>query len=249
MLALASRWLRDGAGSIGAAATAARSLGFASVFASEPPTDAAKGKGALDALGLSLAGVGAAPVAAAGEVRGAIDRAAAAASALRRPLVVLDLGDAIARKGEAAEEAVEHFARALFESMRAFSGLAVAVRPAGISSRLFGLRETEWLLDALDRLPIGVLLDPARALSIEREGKGPAPVVWADRLASKTLGVALHGLGSAGGHAHPEGVGSSLGPLPDLLPSRAVRVLDVGPAVPAEDVVDARRKFEEVLRW
>jgi hypothetical protein len=248
-LALASGWLRDGADSMARAAEAARGMGFTQVFASKPPRDAATGKASLDALGLSLAAVATDPVADLGGLRVSIDRAAQAAAALKRPLVVVDLGGVTAGFGETREVAVDRWARSLFDAMRAWSGLAIAVRPGADGGRLFLFPETEWLLDDLVGLPIGLWLDPSRALALQRSAGGPAPVAWADRFAARTLGVAIYGLGTGGGHARPEDDGPAWGTLRDLLPARAARVLDVGPAVPVADVIDARRRFEEELRW
>lgn len=247
-LALASRWLRDGADTLQPAAEAARALGFREVFASKPPRDAARAKGLLASLGLGCAGVAADATAAPPALAGAIDRAAEPAAVLRRPLVVVDLGDAVPAANETVERAVERWARALHAAFGAWAGLAIAIRPSGRKDGIFGLEPTGWLLDDLSSRPVGLFLDPVRALDLERAGAGPGPLAWGDRFGARVLGLAVHGRGPDGkGHARPEDDGPDWGTLLGLVPSRAVRVLDVGPDLSAEEVTDARRHFEEVL--
>lgn len=249
-LALASRWLRDGADTLQPAAEAARSLGFKEVFASRPPRDAARAKGLLASLGLAFGGVAADPTAAPPALPGAIDRAAEPAALLRRALVVADLGDAVPAANETPERAVERWSRGLHAAFGAWSGLAIAIRPSGRKDGLFGLEQTGWLLDDLSSRPVGLFLDPVRAMDLERAGVGPGPLGWGDRFAARILGVAVHGRGPDGkGHARPEDDGPDWGTLLHLVPSKALRVLDVGPDLAAEEVTDARRHLEEVLHW
>lgn len=247
-LALASRWLRVGADTLTPAAEAARSLGFHEVFASSPPRDAARAKGLLAALGLGFGGVAADATDAPPALGGAVGRAAEPAAVLRRPLVVVDVGDAVPAANESVERAVERWSRALHAALGAWAGLAIAVRPSGRKDGVFGFEATGWLLDDLASRPVGLFLDPVRAMDLERAGAGPGPLGWGDRFAPRVMGLAVHGRGSDGkGHARPEDGGPDWGTLLGLVPSRAVRVLDVGPGLAAEEVTDARRHFEEVL--
>lgn len=248
-LALASGWVRgEGAARLADFAPRARGLGFASVFASVPPSDAALARAAAKALGVAVAGIGAPPVTSAEAVAAAVEAAVAPASVLRRPLVVLDVGEAVAARGEPAEAAVLRFSRAIHAALTAHAGLALALRPALDAHGLFGAPEMAWLLDDHRSRPLGLWLDPVRAA---RTGGGAAAVLaWADRFASRVLGVALHGPGPKGeGHAPPEDADADWGTLGPLLPTGAARVLDVGPAAGADAVVDARRRFEEVFRF
>jgi hypothetical protein len=248
MLALASRWIRDGADTLSPAAEAARSMGFTQTFASRPPRDAARAKGLLASLGVTVGGVAADPTDAPPAFAGAIDRAAEVAAVLRRPFVVADLGDAVAAAHETVERAVERWSRVLHAAVSAWSGLSIAIRPTGRKDGLFGLEQTAWLLDDLSSRPVGLFLDPVRAMDRELAGAGPTVLAWADRFAARTLGIAVHGRGPDGkGHARPEDDGPDWGTLFDLVPSQALRVLDVGPDVAAEEVIDARRHLEEVL--
>ncbi len=161
-----------------------------------------------------------------------------------------DLGDAVAASNETLERAVERWSRVLHAAVSAWSGLSIAVRVSGRKDGLFGFEQTAWLLDDLSSRPVGLFLDPVRILHRERAGAGPTVLAWADRFASRTMGVAVHGCGPDGkGHARPEDDGPDWGTLLHLVPSKALRVLDVGPDLAAEEVTDARRHLEEVLHW
>ena len=251
MLALASGWLGPaGRADLAKAAEAARGLGFSRVHATRPPKDAATVRPVLDRLGLSLEGISTAPVKSLAEVDGALARAAKAAADLRESLVVLDVGGLKVGPKETPEAAVLALARDLHGAGSTFSGLSIAVRGAARGDGLLGMVEVEWLLDALKGKAVGLWLDPARATALQRAKRPGNALDWADRLAKRTMGVALHGLGPAGeGHALPEDDGADWGTLRGLLSARVPRVLDVGPAVPAGEVADARRKFEEFFHW
>jgi hypothetical protein len=252
-LALPSSWRPQAADRLAEAARAAHALGFRAVHAARPPSDVREAREVLEGLDVALAAVAADPVHDATAIPAAVARAAQAASTLRRPLVVLDLGDLAAKARETAEVAVEGLCRTLHGALSAWPGLGVGVRSTASKDLLFGWREVQWVLDDLDGKALGLWLDPVRALALERAGAGPAPLDWAARHGRRVLGVTV-ARGSAegpgdGGHAPPEAAGLDWGTLRDLVPSRAARVLDVGPSVPAPEVVDARRYLEEVLGW
>ncbi|MCC7139033.1 MAG: hypothetical protein IT460_11480 [Planctomycetes bacterium] len=259
-LSLASGWLRDGVADLVRTAEAARALGFTGVFASRAPADAAAGRATVRALGLAVAGVQTDPVEDPAALRAALDRAAAGAATLRQALVVVDAGPARPRGDgpdgkHARERAVERWSRALHASLSAWPGLAVAWRGSADADGLFRADETAWLLDDHADRPVGLWLDPVRAARRAPTGaagpeRGPADgdvLAWADRFARRTMGLAVHGVGAGGGHAPPEDGGTDWGTLLGLVPARAARVLDVGPAVPAGAVADVRRWFEETL--
>jgi hypothetical protein len=253
-LALASRRLKDPS-ALASAGEAARRMGFAQVFASAVPRDAARAKDALKPLGVTVAGVASAAVEDAREVRGAVAAAARAAAELARPLVVVDLGPARrpateSPDGERAVAAtVESFVRELHAALSTWAPLAIALRVDPRDGALVRARETEWLLDALRGRAAGLWLDPARVLRAQGNGGAEGPVAFADRFASRTLGVTIAGAGDDGGGLLEGDGGIDWGTLRQVLPGRVVRVLDVGPLVPEEEVVDARRRFEETLGW
>lgn len=104
----------------------------------------------------------------------------------------------------------------------------------------------EWLLDDLPAL--GLFFDPARAQRAWRLGLGPEPAAWADRLASRTVGVFVHGLGSdLAGHGHPEDGAADWGTLGRSLPHRVPWILDVTHALSAADVEDAIRYLRAMV--
>ena len=251
MLALSSGRLGPaGVRDLAATAEVARGMGFSRVHAARPPKDAETARPVLDRLGLALDGVATAPLASVVELPDVLARAARAAAALRERLVVLDAGDLAAGSRETPAVAVETLARALHGQTATWSGLSIAVRAAARGDRLLGLAETEWLLDALKGKPVGLWLDPARATTLLRAKRPGTALDWAERLGARTMGVAVHGLGASGkGHALPEDDGADWGTLRGLLSARVPRVLDVGAAVEASDVSDARRHFEEDLHW
>jgi hypothetical protein len=264
MLALSSgRRGAEGAGELSGAAEEAAALGFRAVFAARPPSDAARARTTMERVGVTLAGVAAEPLESVGGVRAACARAAAAAAAARTRTLVVDAGELAVPAGRTAEGEVEALARGFFEALREASGATIAVRGAGRAGRLLGLVETEWLLGALAEKAFGVWFDPVRAMRRAREeavarggGDAGAVAAWgkaaldaAERLGPRTVGVAVHGAGDGAGHAHPEDGGPDWGTLRGLLPSRAIRVLDVGPALSDAEVLDVRRRFEETLGW
>jgi sugar phosphate isomerase/epimerase len=252
-VALTSSWRPEAADRLAEAARLAHGMGFRAVYAARPPADVKEAREVLEGLDVTLAAVGTDRVHDATAIPAAVERAAEAASALRRPLVALDLFDLVAGPRESADAAVVRLCRVLHETLSAWPGLGIAVRATGRKDLLVGWREAEWLLDDLSGKAVGLWFDPVRALALERAGAGPAPLDWAARHGRRVLGVTLArgstGGPGDGGHAPPEAVGLDWGTLRDLVPSRAARVLDVGPSVPAPDVVDARRYLEEVLGW
>ena len=261
MLALSSRRVGRAARRVAAAAEVARALGFASVHAAVPPSDAEGGRAALDAFGVSLAGVSTEPVGDLGALESALARAVEAARTLREPRVVVDLGTYAAARRESREAAVDALARGLHEAYGRFGGVSLAVRPGPEAGGLLGLVETEWLLDALAGKVLGVWLDPWRASRAEAAvaaavrgtapAKAPASALdWADRLGRRASGVVLQGPGVRdGGRGLPEEGALDWSTLRGLLPARAVRVLDVGPEAGDADVVETRRRFEEAMGW
>ena len=248
-LALSTRWVRDGSDRLETGAEAAHGLGFRAVHAALPPIDAATALPALRARGLHLTGVSTAPLEAASSLGGLVASAAQAAARLQGTLVVVESGGLRGPTRGTLEGAVEELARALHRASRAHAGLALALRTADGPEGLVSFRVAEWLLSDLAGLPIGLWLDPAAALRIERTPGGPKVLDWGDRYGRSVLGVAVHGLGDGRGHARPEDDGPDWGTLLGLLPSRAPRVLEVGPNVPGAEVADARRNLEEVLGW
>lgn len=248
-LALASGWLSGAADRLGRAAASAKDLGFVQVHASRPPRDPAAAKEALETRGLTLSAIQADRIEGDLGIGAALTRAAEAAATLRRPQIVLDLGEIVSDVGAESSKGVEKLSRALFAALSGWPGLSVALRVAVRAGGLLDFQATEWLLDDLAGKPIGLWFDPPRAAHLEREGKGPPVLRWADRFGSRIQGVAVHGRGAGEGHAHPEEPGLDWGSLGDLVPSKAWRVLDVGPNVSAEEVRDVRRRFEEVLSW
>jgi hypothetical protein len=248
VLSLASRRLGRDARRLGQAAVVARAAGFTRVFASLPPADAAAARPVLEREATALDGVGTVPVASRAELDAALDRAAEAAQALRENRVVVDLGPLAAATGETPEAAVEALARTLHAGLARWSGVALAVRPAAGPAGLLRLDETEWLLDALSKRGVGAWLDPVRVAAWAEAGKGPTLLDAADRLARRVAGISLHGPGPTGeGGGLPEEGAFDWGTLRGLLPARAQRVLDVGPAVPPDAVVETRRRLEEML--
>ena len=163
--------------------------------------------------------------------------------------MVLDLQALVADPRESAEAAVVRLSRTLHGLFSRWPGLSLALRAAHAPGRLLGFREMDWLLSDNPGKPVGLWMDPARALALERAQAGPSPLDWADRFASRTLGIAVHGLGAGSGHVRPEEAGLDWGTLRGLLPLHAPRVLDVGPSLTSADVVDVRRQFEEMLGW
>jgi len=248
-LALSTAWVRDGADRLAAGAEAAHRLGFHAVHAARPPADAGTALPALKTRGIALTGVSTGPLEVATAVLELVTVAARAAARLQGALVVVESGGLRGPTRGTVEEAVEALSRALHGALRAHSGLAVALRTADGPEGLVSFRAAEWLVGDLRDLPFGLWFDPAAALRIERSPGGPRVLDWADRYGRSILGVAVHGLGDGRGHARPEDDGPDWGTLLGLLPSRAPRVLEVGPNVPEAEVVDARRNLEEVLGW
>ena len=273
-LALASGWLDDRGESRGArpllpAAEAAHAMGFSAVYASAPPSDGARARPVLARLGVSVGGGGARPPGGgrAGArppappppggplaLASAIDRAAEGASSVKARAVAVEAGSLPPGATDAEREAAaEALVRALHAALLRWPGLALGMRNGAAPSPCLAFRETEWVLDALRGKPFGLWFDPTRALLCERAERGPTPAAWAERYGSRTVGIFLHGLGrgpgGGSGHARPEDDGPDWGTLRGQVPSRATRVLDVGPRVPRDEVVDARRHFEEVLGW
>jgi hypothetical protein len=143
-----------------------------------------------------------------------------------------------AHRRRVGERQVEALVRALHGPLGA--GWPLAVLHGTDGGDLLLLEETGWLLDALPRL--GLWLDPAWLLSLERRGAGPGPAAWADRFAGRVVGVSVHGLGSDGrGHAHPEDDGPPWGRLASSLPRRAPWTLDLSGRLTVDDVRDALR--------
>ncbi len=258
-LALASGWLDDRGESRGArpllpAAEAAHAMGFSAVYASAPPSDGARARPVLARLGVSVGGGGAAAAAGRHARAAAIARAAEGASSVKARAVAVEAGSLPPGATAAAREAAaEALVRALHAALLRWPGLALGMRNGAAPSPCLAFRETEWVLDALRGKPFGLWFDPTRALLCERAERGPTPAAWAERYGSRTVGIFLHGLGrgpgGGSGHARPEDDGPDWGTLRGQVPSRATRVLDVGPRVPRDEVVDARRHFEEVLGW
>lgn len=248
-LALSTGWVLDGADRLAAGAEAAHRLGFHAVHAARPPADAAAARGALETLGLSLSGVSTAPLEVVSALGELVAGAARAAARLRGSLVVVDSGGLRGPTRGTVETAVLDLARALHAALRAHPGLAVALRTADGPEGLVSFRVAEWLVADLRDLPFGLWFDPAAALRTERTPGGAKVLDWGDRYGRSILGVAVYGLGDGRGHARPEDDGPDWGTLLGLLPSRAPRVLEVGPNVPETEVADARRNLEEVLGW
>jgi hypothetical protein len=239
VIALASRRLGDRADRLEVAAAEALAAGFSHVFASVPAADPAAARRAIAALGISLDGVSTPPVADLRAVGPAIDAAAQAASVLKVRLVVLDAGPL--PRGSVPEADLETLARALFDATRRWAGASIAVRPGAGAKALLKLPETEALLSDLDSKPVGLFLDPARA---------DTPPAWAERLGRKTMGVTLFASDEDGpGQGLLAGTAIDWSTLRGMLPARAVRVLDVGPFVPPETLEQARRRFEESLKF
>lgn len=248
-LALSTRWVRDGADRLATGAEAAHELGFHAVHAARPPSDAATALPALQKHGLTLTGVSTAPLEVASALGELVVGAARAAARLKGTLVVVESGGLRGPSRGTLDAAVEELSRALHAALHAHPGLAVALRTADGPEGLVSFRAAEWLLSDLRDLPFGLWFDPASALWTERSPGGSRVLDWADRYGRSILGVAVHGLGDGRGHARPEDDGPEWGTLLGLLPSRAPRVLEVGPNVPAAEVADARRNLEEVLGW
>jgi hypothetical protein len=243
MIALGSAWA-DAGDRLAPAVAAASRAGFRALHASRAPADAAKAKAAADAAGVRLTGVDADPGL---DVSRALPAAIAAAAALRAPLVVLDSPRAPADGSR--EEAVEVLARLLHATFSREPGLAVAVRHAGGGAPgLLGIEEAEWLLSALGKRPAGLWLDPWRAASA-KEARAPSALDWADRLGRRVLGLSLRGApGPRGPDLPPEGL-LDWRALREAVPAGAPRVLEVGPHVSERQVSEARRRFEESLRY
>ena len=248
-LSLSTRVLAEGPERLGLGAERARALGFASVHAARPPKDAAKARETLVRLGLSLSSLEAPVPERMDAIEEVMALAAAPAALLKRPLIVLDLQALVPGPRESAEGAIVRLSRILHGLYARWPGLWVAIRAAHRPGRLLGHRETEWLLSDNPGKPLGLWLDPARALALHRADAGPPPLDGADRFAARVLGVSIHGLGDGPGHAPPLETGLDWGTLRGLLPTHAPRVLDVGPSMADGDLVDVRREFEEVLGY
>lgn len=156
-----------------------------------------------------------------------------------------DAADAIALRGAEREGAAARAARALHLAFA--DGVPLAIRNGGRpGDLLLQPDEVEWLLDDLPGL--GLCFDPARALRAWRLGLGPEPAAWADRLASRTVGVCVQGLGTdLAGHGHPEDGGPDWGTLGRSLPHRVPWILDVTHALSAADVDDAIRYVRSMV--
>ncbi len=248
-LALSTAWVRDGADRLAEGAEAARRLGFHAVHAARPPADAATALSALKTRGIALTGISTAPLEVATALGELVAVAARAAARLKGTLVVVESGGLRGPTRGTVDAAVLALSRALHGALRAFPGLAVALRTADGPEGLVSFRAAEWLIGDLRDLPFGLWFDPAAALRTERSPGGQKVLDWGDRYGRSILGVAVHGLGDGRGHARPEDDGPDWGTLLGLLPSRAPRVLEVGPNVPEAEVADARRNLEEVLGW
>ena len=156
-----------------------------------------------------------------------------------------DAADALALREAAREEAAHRAARALHRSLA--DGVPLALRNGGrAGDLLLQPDEVEWLLDDLPAL--GLWFDPARALRAWRLGLGPEPAAWADRLASRTTGVFVQGLGSdLAGHGHPEDGAPDWGTLGRSLPHAVPWILDLTHALSAADVEDAIRYLRSMV--
>jgi hypothetical protein len=232
VIALASARCGDRAARLTEAAEAAAAAGFTRVFASVPPRDAVAARRAIAAAGIALDGVSTGAPPRLAEVGAAIDEAARAAAELRVRLVVLDTARLAA--GSAPEADLVALARALFDAFARWSGATISLRAGGGSLRagggaLLDLSATEALLSDLASKPVALFLDPARVKD---------PLAWAERAGGRTAGIALS-----------EGIDVDWGTLRGSIPSRAVRVLEVDPAVTPVEVVAARRRFEESLKF
>ena len=175
----------------------------------------------------------------------ALRHAEATLLAARRKGETLDVTDALALRRAERERAAERAARALHRALG--DGPPLAIRNGGrASDLLLHPDEVEWLLGDLPVL--GLWFDPARALRAWRLGLGPEPAAWADRLASRTTGVFVQGLGSdLAGHGHPEDGAADWGTLGRSLPHRVPWVLDVSHTLSAADVDDAIRYLRSAV--
>jgi hypothetical protein len=252
-LALSSRRLGGAAGRLAPLAAVATRLGFAGVFAAEAPRDAPSARAALAEAGIAVAAV----EAGAGDDAAALAREAERATAAARDLgtrrVVVSAWPVAKDAPEAAREAqVGVLARTLHAVLLRHAGVALAIRPARVAADaggLVGLREAEWLLSDLAGRGLGLWLDPLAAAALAAAGKGPPPLDWADRGGARVIGVSIAPPDGGGGLGRPEEGGVDWGTLRGSIPSRAARVLDAGPNAPDAEVVDLRRRFEEVLGW
>jgi len=158
---------------------------------------------------------------------------------------VPDGADALAQRAAACEAVADRAVRALHRAQA--DGVPLAIRNSGrVGDLLLGPDVVEWLLDDLPAL--GLFFDPAHALRAWRLGLGPEPAAWADRLASRTTGVFVHGLGSdLAGHGHPEDGAADWGTLGRSLPHRVPWVLDVTHTLSAADVEDAIRYLRAMV--
>ena len=268
-VALATRWFGVGT-SLGQAARAARELGLAHLALDLPGPVASAPREELKELGVRVSavlprgGVGAAAEDPRAFVA-AFETHAAVAARLRADLVVVDGGtvggradrdlgrrDGVLVSGGGAEEAreveglraglvapaVERAARALHGAVRA--GVPVVVRNGRGAADALAFEETGWLLDALPRL--GLAFDPTHALRLNLLGLGPPAEAWAERFASRTAAVFAHGLGAdREGGSHPEDEAPPWAVLREILPERAVRILDLDPTLSGAEVADAVR--------
>jgi hypothetical protein len=238
MIALASAWA-DAGDELAPAVAAAARAGFRAVHASRAGSDAAKARGEAEATGLPWTGVDAD---AALDLARALPPALACAAGLRARVVVVDSPQAPARGTR--EEAVDGLARTLHATLSREPGLAIGVRHAAAPSGLLGFEEIGWLLSALRRQAVGAWLDPWRA-RVAADPRARTALDWADRLGSRVVGLTLRGdAGPRGPDLPPEGL-VDWRALREAVPASAPRVLEVGPHVPASDLAEARRRWEQ----
>jgi hypothetical protein len=194
---------------------------------------------ALRAHGVTVCGV--APGADVAVEDAAIARAARRAAATKADALVLE-GGRVA--GDDRGRATERAARVLHPFLGA--GVPLAIRPGGAAEDLLGYEEVSWLLDALPRL--GLWLDPARAMALQRAGHGPAVSAWAEACAGRCTGVWVHGLGGDGkGGAHLRDDGPPWEQLAEMLPTRRPWVLDLAPDAGRDALRDALGDLRSVL--
>ena len=250
MLALSSRRVVDDRARLAPVAAVAKALGFRQAFASAPPADSAAAKEVFAKVGISVVAVGANAADGPATLTREVGKAAEAAAALGIRLVVADAWPLPADATEAAREiAAQSLARTIHGILSGREGLSLALRVATDAEGLLGFREAEWLLGDLSHTAIGLWLEPARVESGARAGRGVRTLDWADRFGARILGVTIAPPETGGGLGRPEDSGVDWGTLRESVPSRAARVVDVGPKASDAEVFDLRRRFEEVLGW
>jgi len=246
--ALTSRWFAAGAGPQ-ALIAGLKAVGLPTLVLHEPPPQAVRWREPLRAEGVRVLAVRLA------DVEGLVGTGAEVVGALKPARVLVPAGalapmppsllggapsdeERLAHRQRVRERQVEVLARTLHGPLAA--GWPLAALHGTAAGELLLLEETGWLLDALPRL--GLWLDPARLLALERSGGSPGPAAWADRFAGRVVGVSVHGLGSDGqGHAHPEDDGPAWGRLAASLPRWVPWALDLSGRLTAADVREALR--------